>query len=78
MTLKVNDWPYGTPDFVNHRVLSKYIQDVAHKTGVHSKTMYGTRVENVCKDGHIWKVQTSTLKRVKNALQRVECDWVGL
>ena len=78
MKLKLNSWPPGTEDYVNHRVLNEYIQDTSHKTGVHSKTIYNTRVEKVFKSGSVWNVRTSTLTRNKEAFHRAERDWVGL
>ena len=77
MKLKINSWPPGTADFVNHRVLNEYIQDTSYKTGVHLKTKYNTRVEKVFKSGQDWKMQTSTLTRDQGAFHRVERDWVG-
>ncbi|KAF6232137.1 hypothetical protein HO173_009731 [Letharia columbiana] len=75
MKLKINSWPPGTADFVNHRVLNEYIQDTSYKTGVHLTTKYNTRVEKVFKSGQDWKMQTSTLTRDQGALHRVERDW---
>lgn len=76
MKLKINSWPPGTEDYVNHRVLNDYIQDTSQKTGVHSKTLYNTRVETIFKSGRLWKVQTSSLTRKEGAFHRVERDWI--
>ena len=78
MKLKINSWPAGTEDYVNHQVLNEYIQDTSHKTGVHSKTLYNTRVEKISKIERLWKVQTSTLMREEGAFDRIEGDWVEL
>ena len=76
MKLKLNAWPNGTEDHVNHRILSEYIQDTSRRTGVHSRTHYNTRVEKVFKSGKIWKVQTSSLVKGHNGFHRIERDWV--
>ena len=78
MKLKINSWPAATADFVNHRVLNEYIQDTSRRNGVHSKTLYDTRVEKIFKKGEVWKMQTSTLEKVQRAFHRVERDWVRL
>ena len=78
MKLKLNAWPNGTEDFVNHRILNEYIQDTSRRTGVHSRTDYDTRVEKVAKFGKVWKVQTSTLVKDEDVSDRVERDWVRL
>lgn len=78
MKLKINSWPAGTADFVNHRVLNEYIQNTSQKTGVHSKTVYRTRVEKVFKSGEVWKVQTSTLMENQGDFYRVDRHWVRL
>ena len=78
MKMKLNSWPAGTEDYVNHRVLNEYIQDTCFKTGVHSRTYYDTRVEKVLKSGKGWKVHTSTLTKNQARFQRVEREWVGL
>lgn len=76
MKLKINSWPDGTSDFVNHRVLNEYIQDTSRKTGVHSKTEYNTRVEKVFKNGKLWEVQTSTLSWSQKNFHKAERNWV--
>ena len=76
MKLKLNSWPDGTEDFVNHRILNEYIQDTSRRTGVHSRTQYDTRVEKVFKSGKVWKVQTSTLVKDQDDFFRFERDWV--
>lgn len=77
MKLKINSWPDGTPDFVNHRVLNAYIQDTSRKTGVHERTLYGTRVEDISKRGSVWKVRASTLAQNSGTTKTSERDWVG-
>lgn len=76
MKLKINSWPAGTDDYVNHRVLNEYIQDTSRRTGVHSLTHYNTRVEKVLKSGKGWKVHTSTVTKIHHNWQRTERDWV--
>ncbi|KAE8351271.1 cytochrome P450 [Aspergillus coremiiformis] len=61
MQIKLRAWPEGTPDFVNHRVVKEYIQDIATHTGVHERTVYGARVRHVHKDGETWHVNWSIL-----------------
>ena len=78
MKLKLNSWPNGTEDYVNHRVLNEYIQDTSGRTGVHSRTHYDTRVEKVFKNGKVWKVQTSTLVKDQDSAYRIERNWVRL
>lgn len=75
MKLKINSWPDGTADYVNHRVLNQYIQDTSYKSGVHSRTLYDTRVEKVFKSGESWKVQTSTLIKHQSVFRMVQRDW---
>ena len=75
MKTKINSWPPGTPDFVNHRVLYEYIRDTSKKTGVDKKTIYDTRVEKIEKSGTKWYLKTSTLP--PGTLQKVERLWVG-
>lgn len=77
MKLKINSWPDGTADYVNHRVLNQYIQDTSYKSGVHSRTLYDTRVEKVFKSGESWKVQTSTLIKHQSVFRMVQRDWVS-
>ena len=76
MKLKLNDWPPGTPDFVNHSILAKYIQDTSVKTGVHQRTVYGTRVEKIEKIGKAWQVTTSSLPACNESLKTGERIWV--
>ena len=78
MKLKINSWPIGTEDFVNHRVLNEYIQDTSRKSGVHAKTVYNTRVEKIFKSRSLWQVQTSTLTREQGALRKDRRNWVRL
>ena len=62
MRLKLNAWPPGTPDFVNHKVLGEYIQDTSRKSHVDKVTYYGARVTDVHKDGARWHVTWSTIQ----------------
>ena len=82
MKVSLLSWPPDTPDFVNHRVLNTYIQEISRKTGVHEKTVYGTRVEKIEKrekEG-LWRVKTSCLRRSKDEggdlWSRVYRSWV--
>ena len=77
MTTKVNSWPPGTPDFVNHRVINEYIHDTAVKTGVHAKTVYNSRVERIEKRTSEWKIITSMLSAGGRGPKRSERTWVG-
>ena len=76
MKLKLNSWPAGTADFVNHRVLNEYIQDTSRRTGVHSSTQYNTRVEKVSKCDKSWEVHTCTLTKDQDTWYRADRDWV--
>lgn len=62
MRTKLNAWPSGTPDFVSHVVMKKYIQDTSKKAGVDGVTIYGARVKKLCKQDGGWKVNWSTLR----------------
>ena len=75
MRLKLNEWPAGTEDYVNNRVLNDYIGDTARKTGVHKRTLYHTRVEKIEKNGVKWDVKTSTLP-VRGNAGMIERRWV--
>ncbi|KAF2474659.1 dimethylaniline monooxygenase [Lindgomyces ingoldianus] len=57
----LSPFPSGTPDFVSHQVLKKYIQDTAVKAAVHDVTFYNTNVENVRKSGSKWNLEAVTL-----------------
>ncbi|KAI9832397.1 MAG: hypothetical protein M1819_004385 [Sarea resinae] len=63
MQLKGHPWPEGTEDYVNHRILSQYIQDASQKYGVEASTIYDTRVERVEKRGSKWRFRTTTLRK---------------
>ena len=76
LALTLNSWKPGTADFVNHAVLNEYIQETSHKTGVHERTLYNTRVERISKDGSIWRVHTSTISTAEGLEHLVERSWV--
>lgn len=59
-TLK--QFPKGTEDYVTHKVLAEYIQDIVISSGVHDITHFDTSVRHVSKTGGFWKVETTTLK----------------
>lgn len=72
------NWPQGTPEHVTHREIEKYVQDLAHETGAHDVTMYGTRVEEAIKQPSTgkWHVRTKTLTQSKGGeLEFKENDW---
>ena len=62
METKLNAWPPGMADFVNHRLINDYIRDTSVKTGVHKRTVYNTRVEKIEKIEKKWLVRTSTFE----------------
>lgn len=76
METTLNSWKPDTADYVNHRILNAYIQEVSRKTKVHDRTLYNTRVENISKRGSVWKLQTSTLTQSDQGDRRVERLWV--
>ena len=78
LALTLNSWKPGTDDFVNHAVLNEYIQETSHKTGVHERTLYRTRVEHISKDGSIWRVHTSTATKSEGLEHLVEKIWVEM
>ncbi|KAJ5083365.1 hypothetical protein N7456_012792 [Penicillium angulare] len=58
---KLNSWPEGTLDYVNHNALQNYIQDTSKKSGAHDVTIYGALVTNLHKEGHKWHISWSSL-----------------
>jgi hypothetical protein len=63
MRTTLNDWPPGTPDYVNHNVLKDYIQETSRKNGVDSLTIFGARVTDLRKNATEWNLTFSTLRR---------------
>ncbi|KAL2132718.1 hypothetical protein VTI74DRAFT_3456 [Chaetomium olivicolor] len=67
MRTTLMDWPDGTPDYITHGQVEKYIQDLAARTGAGDRIHYGTRVESVRKNSDAassWTIHTQTLRRV--------------
>ncbi|KAL4894896.1 pantothenate transporter [Aspergillus ambiguus] len=62
MCVKLRPWPKGTDDFVSHRVLKQYIQDISYVTGVHEATVFGARVTNVYKREDSWRLHWTILR----------------
>ncbi|MCJ1379607.1 hypothetical protein MMC17_002709 [Xylographa soralifera] len=62
LAIKGQPWRKGTPDFVNHRVLKEYIQNVAAKSATESEYLFDTRVERIWKEGPQWIIRSTTLK----------------
>lgn len=58
---KLNAWPDGTPNYVNHSVLKEYIQDTSSKSGADRVTIFGALVTRVYKDRGEWHVHWSSL-----------------
>lgn len=58
-------WPKGTPDHTTHNEIEKYVQTLAHETGVQEVTLYNTRVEEVIKKPETgsWSLRSSTLHK---------------
>ena len=75
MKTTLNSWKPGTEDYVNHRVLQKYIEETSRITQVHEHTVYHTRVEEISKESS-WRLRTSTLESNGHAEQSVERTWV--
>jgi MFS transporter, ACS family, pantothenate transporter len=61
MRTTLSAWPDGTADYVNHRVMKEYIQEVAKKTRVDEIVVYGARVTRLDRDGSGWLVHWSIL-----------------
>lgn len=72
-------WPEGTPEHVTHREVEHYVQNLAHKTGAHDVTLYGTRVEEAVKqsDSEKWHVRTKTVTQDKatGEIEFEEKEW---
>ncbi len=67
MRTTLMDWPEGTPDYITHEQVEKYIRDLAVRTGVQDRVQYHTRVEAVWKNSDAasgWTICTRTLRRV--------------
>ena len=56
-------------------MLKDYIQDTARKTKVHDRTIYNTRVQDIVKNGSVWKLTTTTAHASNR--RYVERHWVG-
>ena len=63
MKTKLNSWPEGTGDYVNHRILKEYIQETSKKAGVDDLAIYGAKVTEVKKVNEKWDLRYETLKR---------------
>ena len=59
-------------------MLKNYIQDTSRKTKVHDRTVYSTRVEDIDKEGSIWKITTTTAHASERCYSFVERQWVGV
>jgi len=68
MKTKLHEWPEGTEDYVNHRILKEYIQGIAKKTGVEDSTVFGAKVTKVEKEGKTWSLTYETLAKEEEAL----------
>ncbi|KAF2809366.1 FAD/NAD(P)-binding domain-containing protein [Mytilinidion resinicola] len=55
----------GTPDYVNHKVLGDYIQDVARQNEVESLIKFNTEVRNIKESNGKWLVEISTLQKAQ-------------
>ncbi|MCJ1419398.1 hypothetical protein MMC32_005753 [Xylographa parallela] len=62
LAVKGQPWREGTPDFVTHRVLKEYIQNVASKSAAESEYLFNTRVERIWKEDSLWNIRFTTLK----------------
>jgi len=63
MKTKLQEWPEGTQDYVNHRILKDYIQSLAKNTGVEESTIFGAKVTTVKKEGKTWTLVYETLRK---------------
>ncbi|KAJ5714592.1 uncharacterized protein N7483_011773 [Penicillium malachiteum] len=69
---KLNHWPEGTPNYVNHSVLKDYIQDTSQKAGVDDATIYGALVTDIHKEGQEWHVSWKLLNNEHQTNELVE------
>ena len=78
LAVKGQPWREGTPDFVTHRVLKEYIQNVASKSAAESEYLFNTRVERIWKEGSLWNIRFTTLKyRASGEIEMVGRVQVG-
>ncbi len=67
MRTTLMDWPEGTPDYITHEQVEKYIHDLAVRTSVQDRVQYHTCVDSVGKNSDAasgWTIHTQTLRRV--------------
>ena len=60
-------WPVGTPNFINHGVISQYIIDAARVSGLDQHTRFDTRVEQIWKENGKWKVLCRKMHQSKSS-----------
>ena len=63
MKTKLHEWPEGTEDYVNHKILEEYIQALAKKTGVENSTIFGAKVTTLEKEGKAWNLTYETISK---------------
>ncbi|XDG02443.1 hypothetical protein ABKA04_002058 [Annulohypoxylon sp. FPYF3050] len=70
-------WPEGSEDLVDQKVVHQYIQDIARIHGVYEKIIFHTRVESVSKPegDKAWTVDTSTFARTKSGHNLTKKSW---
>jgi cation diffusion facilitator CzcD-associated flavoprotein CzcO len=59
-------WPEGTPDYVDHEAVEKYIQSIHDMAQLGGRTWYDTKVDSVTKTGGLWILKTRTLREDRN------------
>lgn len=77
MELRTHAWESGTPDFVPHHVMAKYIQDAARANKVESLMHFNTRVKQIRKAGSQWRVETAMLVKDIPGSRLVESSQVS-
>ncbi|KAI1458486.1 MFS general substrate transporter [Annulohypoxylon moriforme] len=70
-------WPEGSEDLVDQKVVHQYIKDIAHIHNVYDKINFHTRVESVSKPegDQKWTIVTSTFVRTKSGHTLTKKTW---
>ena len=75
------EWPEGTPEYLTHDEVEKYIQDLAVTTGTQEHILFNTNVQSIRKEnasdtGAKWTLRTRTLRRVgESDYDLTDQDW---
>lgn len=63
MEMQCHAWKPGTEEFVSQSVIADYVQSAAITNDITESVQLNTRVDGVEKQGHGWRVETSTLEK---------------